>query len=76
MKHKIKLIQYDYEDRYGIAVEIDGRRLFYDGESTYNCIEEILSNFNIEAEIEYISEYEERKFITKKMKLVPVEGDE
>ena len=71
--HKIKFIQYDYEDSYGIAIEIDGRRLFYDGESTYNCIEEILNNFNIEAQIEYDIEQSERKFITKKMKLVPDE---
>jgi len=73
MKHKIKFIEFDYDDMYGTAIEIDGRRLFYDCQETKNCLEEILGNLDIEYEIQYLYESLEKKFITKKMKLVPDE---
>jgi hypothetical protein len=75
MKHKIKLINWAYTDNYGVDIEIDGDRLFYDAEMTYNCIESILQKLGIDYEIEYVEEREEKKRITRLMKLVPVEND-
>jgi len=74
MKHKIKFIEFDMgDDGWGTRIEIDGRRLFYDGQETKNCLEEILQNLDIEYQIEYFHDSIEKKYITKKMKLVPDE---
>jgi hypothetical protein len=70
VKHKIKLTQFSYFDEWGTVVEIDGKRLFYDGENTHNCLGEILETLGIEADIEFLYEKEVRKIETIKMKLV------
>ena len=69
MKHKIKLIHYDYFDEWGTIVEIDGKKLFNDGENTYNCLGEILETLGIEADIEFEYVKETSVIETKKMKL-------
>lgn len=70
MKHKIKLVEYNYRDDYGVYVEIDGERLLNDATYTFSCLEEVLKQLGIDFELEYFSENEETKIITKKMKLV------
>jgi hypothetical protein len=70
MKHKIKLTSYYYYGEWGTTIEIDGKRLFYDGENTYNCLGEILETLGIDADIEFENLIETRKIETKKMKLV------
>ncbi len=70
MKHKIKLIRYDYFDEWGTIVEVDDKLLFNDGENTYNCLGEILEVLGVDADIEFENLIEIRKVETKKMKLV------
>lgn len=70
MKHKIKLIDYNFGDDYGVDVEVNGKRLFYDGTNTYNCLHEILTELGIDFNIEYVQEEEIRTVVKRKMKLV------
>ena len=72
MKNKIKLVEFYNADISGTYVEVNGERLFYDAENTYNCLQEILEKLGLDADIEYFSETEVRDIVTKKMKLVPV----
>lgn len=51
MKHKIVLESYETPEEFGVVVYVDNKRLFYDGSYTYNCLEEILKELGIEAEI-------------------------
>jgi hypothetical protein len=75
MKHKIELLNWNYDDNYGTTIIIDGERLFYDAENTYNCLEEILNKLKVDFEIEYLEEKEVNKIVKQKMKLVPMEND-
>jgi len=70
MKHKIRLTRYYYFDEWGTVIEVDDKRLFNDGENTYNCLGEILEVLGVDADIEFKNSIETRKVETKKMKLV------
>ena len=70
MKHNIKIINYSYDDDYGTTIEINGKKLFYDGENTYNCLGEILDTLEVDYDLEIEQREVEKRFITKKMKLI------
>jgi hypothetical protein len=51
MKHKIVLEDWDTQEDFGVNVYVDGKKLFYDGSFTYNCLQEILNELGIDAEV-------------------------